>query len=56
MAWAYKEADYINRDQKIKFSTWLTNQCKVGGWEVVKISKDFQTGNVWCVFKAQRKK
>ena len=34
------------------FHEWLNKQCK-GGWEVVKIARDFSTRaqSTWCVFR-----
>ena len=51
--WKHKEATWIhNEGNSTLFHEWLNRQCK-GGWEVVKIARDFNSyGNpTWCVFR-----
>ena len=43
---------HVRKDGYLKFEKWLDMQC-VGGWEVVKISRDFNNSMkpTWCVFR-----
>ena len=39
------------REGYLKFEKWLDMQC-VGGWEVIKISRDFNhPKSTWCIFR-----
>ena len=51
--WKHKEATWnYNSDDGTLFHEWLNRQCK-GGWEVVKIARDFNSydKSTWCVFR-----
>ena len=62
MAWKHKEewfegASYYKDGydmQKGDFTKWLDEQCK-GGWEVLKIARDFQSdaNRTWVVFRRE---
>ena len=39
-------------NEYMRFDNWLNMQCK-NGWEVIKISRGFNTadGSTWCIFR-----
>ena len=43
---------YERNSNYIEFADWLDMQCK-GGWEVFKISRDYNSGlrRTWCIFR-----
>ena len=53
---AQSEGDWIGRGSSGRwrnrdFASWLDWQCK-GGWEVFKISRDFNgDSGTWCIFR-----
>ena len=57
--WEHKEEFWQNTDgryteQNQGFADWLDEHC-AGGWEVLKISRNFQSAhqNTWVVFRKQ---
>jgi len=58
--WIHKEAWWANYDSdnanlmNANFTEWLNEQCE-DGWEVLKISREFQssTHHTWVVFRKQ---
>ena len=52
--WEHKEASWEDDGFSGKFPAWLDKQCK-GGWEVIKISRDFRGySSTWCVFRRRK--
>ena len=51
---AYDDIDgnrLYHQNPPITFPMWLDEQC-AGGWEVFKISRDFNHGTrTWCIFR-----
>ena len=45
-------ADHRFKDDYLAFDDWLNMQC-THGWEVIKISRGFNTGDAstWCIFR-----
>ena len=42
---------YYERARRRDFTSWLDWQCE-GGWEVFKISRDFNgNSGTWCIFR-----
>ena len=50
--WKHKEGHWTNEGRDGRFHEWLNRQCK-GGWEVAKISRNFNsyTLETWVVFR-----
>jgi len=48
----YVSADKVTTEHVLTFSDWLDYYCG-GGWEVFKISRNFQAENeqTWCLFR-----
>ena len=46
-----RHPSYERNSNFVEFADWLDMQCK-GGWEVFKISRNFQHQNqTWCIFR-----
>jgi len=41
-------------EEPLEFDDWLNEQC-IGGWEVIKISRNYrsQISKTWCVFRRE---
>tara|TARA_X000001036_G_scaffold395700_1_gene396832 strand:+ start:457 stop:699 length:243 start_codon:yes stop_codon:yes gene_type:complete len=49
--WSNGEYPSATRNSNFKsFPEWLDWQCS-DGWEVFKISRNFQSGDTWCIFR-----